>query len=365
VFFSLIISLFVLSLLVFVHELGHFLAAKKSGIKVEEFGLGYPPRLLGVKKRGTIYSINLIPFGGFVSIYGMEESAGHRTKNKNAFWNKSKRIRAIVLLAGILMNFLLGVVSFSLIYSVLGIPEKQGFVEMAGVAENSPAEKAGIKENDVVTQLIINHKSLIIKDNQEFIEIINQNLGQEVELELEREGERRVIVLVPRKEPPASEGPLGVAIVDSKTIQPVFWQRPFLSLWWGLKEAVGWAGAIFFGVAKMIYELLFKKIIPQDVTGPVGIVQVTSNVAKAGILPLLQFIGVLSVNLSVLNLLPIPALDGSRLLFLAVEAVTGKKPKPKTEKLIHALGMIVLLFLMLLITVQDVSRIFKTSVSPF
>lgn len=380
-FFSLIISLFVLSLLVFVHEFGHFLAAKKSGIKVEEFGLGYPPRLLGVKKRGTIYSINLIPFGGFVSIYGMEESEKRKTpglaeakpragKNKNAFWNKSKRIRAIVLLAGILMNFLLGVVSFSLIYSVLGIPEKQGFVEVAGVAENSPAEKAGMQEKDIVISVISPTRSRFAtprrcKTNQEFIEIINQNLGQEIELELEREGERRMIVLVPRKEPPESEGPLGVAIVDSKTIQPVFWQRPFLSLWWGFKEAVGWMGAIFFGVAKMIYELLFKKIIPQDVTGPVGIVQVTSNVAKAGILPLLQFIGVLSVNLSVLNLLPIPALDGSRLLFLAVEAVTGKKPKPKTEKLIHALGMIVLLFLMLLITVQDVSRIFRTSVSPF
>jgi len=351
-----LVSLFILSLLVFVHEFGHFLAAKKAGIKVEEFGFGYPPRLLGKKIGETIYSLNWVPFGGFTRIYGMESDSAKATKDKEAFWNKPKRIRAAVLSAGILMNFLLGVLAFSIIYSFLGIPKKQGFVEVVAVTEGSPAEKAGIKEGDIIRKF---------QNNKEFVKIISENLGKEIELELERQGPTLSVIVVPRKEPPENEGPLGVVIADSKMVQPAFWQRPFLSLWFGIREAVGWAGAIFFGVGKMLYDLGFKGIVPKDITGPVGIVQIATGVARAGILALLQFLGALSVNLAVLNLLPIPALDGGRLLFLGVEAATGKKPKPKFERWVHTVGMIILLLLMLAITIQDISRLFQTPPWPF
>lgn len=329
-------SFFTLSCLVFVHELGHFLAAKRAGIRVEEFGLGYPPRLLGVNWRETIYSVNLIPFGGFVKID--EVSLG----------KKPKRVRTPVLLAGILMNFLLGVFAFSLIYSFLGIPKKQGFVEIMAVTEGSPAEKGGIQPGDTIKK---------IKTNQEFVKMINQNLDKEVELELEREGKSLAVVVVPREESPEGEGPLGVVISDSKIVQPLFWQRPILALWWGTKEAVGWAGIIFFGVARMLYDLGFKGIVPKDITGPVGIVQIATSVARAGVFAFLQFIGALSVNLAVLNFLPIPALDGGHLLFLGMEVVTGKKPRPKFERWVHAVGMIILLLLMMMITFRDIQRL--------
>lgn len=333
---GLLASLFVLSLLIFVHELGHFLAAKRAGIKVEEFGFGYPPRVLGIKIGETIYSLNLIPFGGFVKI------------DEVSFRKKPKRVRIPVLLAGILMNFFLGVLAFSLIYSFLGIPQKQGFVEVVAVAKSSPAEEAGMKEEDVIRNF---------KTNEEFMKVVNENLGKEIELVLSRQGLPLSVVVVPREEPPEEEGPLGVAIADAKIVQPPIWQRPFLSLWFGFREAVGWVGLVFFGVARMFYELGFKGVVPEDITGPVGIVQIATGVARAGIFAFLQFIGALSVNLSVLNLLPIPALDGGRLLFLGVEVVTGKKPRPKFEKWVHVVGMMILLFLMMMITFRDIQRL--------
>jgi len=357
VFFSLAVSLFVLSLLVFVHELGHFLVAKRVGIEVEEFGLGIPPRMVGKKIGQTIYSLNWIPFGGFVKIYGMEETKDQRpkTKDRKSFLAKSKKVRAAVLLAGIFMNFFLGVLAFSLIYSFLGIPKKQGFVKVVGVSKSSPAEKAGIKEGDIIIKL--KAQSSKLKANKEFVEIINENLGKEIELELDRQGVILAVLVVPREKPAEGEGPLGVVIADAEIVQPVFWQRPFLSLWWGMKEAVGWATMVFFGVCQMIYELGFKGIVPKDITGPVGIVQIASGVARAGIFAFLQFIGALSVNLSVLNFLPIPALDGGRLLFLGIEVITGRKPRPKFEKWVHLAGMIILLLLMMMITFRDVQRL--------
>jgi regulator of sigma E protease len=360
---AILTSLFVLSLLVLVHELGHFLAAKKAGIKVEEFGLGYPPRLKAVKIGETIYSLNAIPFGGFVRIYGTEDDFGRKGEKeakrdkKRAFGTKSLPVRACVLFAGIFMNFLLAVLAFSLIYFSLGIPQKQGFVRIVGVAGGSPAEQSGMREGDVIKKLKIENEKLEIESNQEFIGIINQNLGQEIALEIEREEEILLVEIAPREKPPEGEGPLGVAISDTKMSQPAILQRSLASLWFGLQETISWAGLIFLGVGQMIYDLLFRSMIPQDITGPVGIVQIAANVVRAGVFALLQLIGILSVNLAVLNFLPIPALDGGRLLFLAVEAITGKKPQPKVEKWVHMIGLIILLILMLAVTIQDVRRI--------
>ena len=345
--------------LVFIHELGHFLAAKKAGIKVEEFGLGYPPRLFGIKRGETIYSINAVPFGGFTNVYGLEEIEKRGKKGageRRAFWAKSKKARALVLSAGILMNFLLAIVLFSLVYSIMGVPKKQGFVEIIGITKDSPAEKAGIKEADIVVNF---------SNNEAFVGFVNENLDKEISLELERQGVTLSVVVVPRKESPEGEGPLGVIISDSKLVQPPLWQRPFLSLWLGAKEAVSWLVAVVLGVGGVMFNFFFKGVIPKDITGPIGIVQVATHVAKRGVVSLLQFVAILSVNLSVLNLLPIPALDGGRLLFLGVEAVTGKKPRPIVEKWINTIGMIFLLLLMLAVTIQDIKRILGPTPWPF
>lgn len=338
---AILISLLVLSILVFVHELGHFLAAKRAGIKVEEFGLGYPPRLLGVNRRETTYSINLIPFGGFVKI-DEEELADY-----------PKRTRVMVISSGILMNLALAIISFSLIFGILGIPRKQGFVEIKEVAPGSPAEAAGIQAESLLRNFTT---------NQEFVAFIGEHLGQEIELELERAGERLVVKVTPRKEPAPDQGPLGVVISDSQTIQPAWWQRPFLAAWFGLKETFSWLLMIIFGVGQMFYRLLFRGAIPQDVAGPIGIVQVTADVARHGWLALLQFLGLLSINLAVLNFLPLPALDGGRLVFILVEALTGKKPQPKFERIIHTIGMAILLLLMTAVTIQDIKRLLAPGV---
>lgn len=345
--FSIVVSLLVLSILVIVHELGHFLAAKKAGLAVEEFGLGYPPRLASIKRQGTVYSLNAVPFGGFVKI------------DEDALADYPKLVRAGIISSGIIMNLLLAVVAFSLIFGIMGIPQQLGFVEIQEVTAGSPANEAGFQVGDKVIRMA-NTESRIM-NNTDFVEIINENLGQEIAVAIERQGLPLSLAVTPRKEPPAGEGPLGVVISDSRAVQPVWWQRPFLSFWFGLKETGGWLLTILFGVAQIFYRLLFQWVIPQDVTGPVGIVQVTSQAAKHGFLALLQFLGLLSVNLAVLNFLPLPALDGGRLLFIAIEALTGKKPQPRFEKAIHTIGMVILLTLMTAVTIQDIKRVLRPS----
>ncbi|MDZ7586805.1 MAG: M50 family metallopeptidase [Patescibacteria group bacterium] len=337
-----IISFFIiLSILIMVHELGHFFMARKFGIKVEEFGFGYPPRLFGVKKRGTIFSLNFLPFGGFVRLKGEDLTAG-----KNSFAGKPKRVRALVLLAGVAMNFLLGVVLFAAIYTRLGIPEKVDYLVVTNVVKDSPAEAAGIKVEDK----IVNYDG-----TENFINYINDHRGQEVSLRLK---DGREVSVIPRlaEDTPQGQGALGVAITNVDAVLYPLWQRPFRGMWFGLKEAVGWGKEILSGLGKMVFEL-FRGQLPQDVAGPVGIYKISKDVGQQGFLAILQFMAILSINLSILNLLPLPALDGGRLIFIAIEAVVKKRVKPEWEQAIHLTGMLILIGLMILVTVGDVKRL--------
>ncbi|MCX6817144.1 MAG: M50 family metallopeptidase [Candidatus Beckwithbacteria bacterium] len=341
--------LIILSILVFVHELGHFLAAKKLKVKVEEFGFGYPPRILGIKKRGTIYSLNLLPFGGFVRMRGEDPSTSLRAglpQAKGAFFLKSKRVRLIILIAGVVMNFILGVVLFGAIYTKTGIPQKTDYLTLTAVAVGSPAEKSGLKPDD---------KILGFKGSEEFINYINDQRGQEIRLKIK---DGRELTVIPRlvQDTPEGQGALGVGITDTETVFYPIWQRPFRGMWLGLQEALAWGGEILAGLGTMIAGLLHGQM-PKDVAGPVGIYQISKTVAKAGFLAVLQFMGILSVNLAILNLLPLPALDGGRLLFLGIEAVTRKRIKPGIEQAIHMAGMLVLIGLMVLVTIGDIKRL--------
>ena len=321
---AIISFLIILSILILVHELGHFLMAKRYGIKVEEFGFGYPPRFFGIKKRGTIYSLNFLPFGGFVRLKGEDL--------------KPKRVRLLVLLAGVVMNFLLGVVLFAAIYTKLGIPEKVDYLVVTAVAKDSPAEQAGIKEED---------KLVDFKDTDKFIEFINEHRGEEVSLRLK---EGREILVTPRlaADTPQGEGALGIAITNVDTVLYPLWQRPFRGMWFGLKEAVSWGREILTSLAK---------INAKDVAGPVGIYEISKDVTKQGFLAILQFMAILSINLSILNLLPLPALDGGRLIFIGIEAVMKKRVKPEWEQAVHLAGIVLLIGLMVLVTINDVRRL--------
>ena len=341
---ALLTFLITLSVLVLVHELGHFFTAKKLKIKVEEFGFGYPPRFFSFKKKGTVYSLNLLPFGGFVRMRGEDLPQG-----EGSFAGQKKLVRTAVLIAGVLMNFLLGVVLFSIIYTKLGIPQKVDYLLITQVAADSPAEAAGLKVND---------KIVGFSGTQNFIDFINAHRGREINLTIQTAYTGKSVRVVPRtvEQTPAGEGALGVGFTDTDMVQYPLWQRPFRGAWVGLKEALAWGKDILNGFGKMTGGL-FRGQVPKVVAGPVGIYQISKAASQEGWLAVLQFGGILSINLAILNLLPLPALDGGRLLFVAVEALTRRRVNRKLEQTVHLIGMALLIGLMVLVTVNDIRRL--------
>lgn len=333
----------VFSLLIFVHELGHLLAAKAAGVTVDEFGFGYPPRLLTLGRwRGTLLTINALPFGGFVRMNEDDPSV------PGALASKPRWVRAIVLSAGALMNLVLAIVLFSATF-LLGAPTP---VEGPGagvyeVAPNSPAHEAGIAPGDTLVAI----GGVEVEDVDHAIALIQAHLGEAVELQWRRDGELMPPVQVtPRRNPPPNEGSLGVALG-----LPLERQR--YPLW----EAIPLGVRTTLGVVVSMYEALRDAIageIPFAVSGPVGIYQYTVEAAKTGLARLLEFTGLLSVNLFLLNLLPLPALDGGRLVFVLLEWVRGgRRVSPEKEGMVHFVGMVILVMIMVLVTYVDVRRL--------
>ncbi len=350
---SVILFIVILSILVLVHEAGHFFAARRSGIWVEEFGFGLPPRVFGRKIGETIYSLNLLPFGGFVRLHG-ENSQDSITDEKRAFLNQSKKVRFFVILAGVFMNFVLAVISFSIVYAFSGVPKETGNVKIVEVRNGSPADVSGLKSGDIIKT--VNGK--YVGSNEEFIDYVEKEKGKEVILQIEREGLKDLIEVktVPRENPPEGEGALGVVISSIEIYYPPLWQRPFIGVYNGFREAFFWAGMVLVGMFGMIGDL-FGGIIPKDVAGPVGIFAITTEAAKFGVLTLVNFVGILSVNLAILNIVPFPALDGGRLIFVIAEGIFGRKVLPKVETAIHTVGMVILLMLIFAITAHDIRRL--------
>ncbi len=342
---TIIAFVLVFSLLVFVHELGHFTVAKLTGIRVEEFGFGYPPRLLTIARRGdTEYTINAIPFGGFVRMLG-EEDPGH----PESFAAKSKLVRATDLLAGPLMNVVLAFLLFIGV-GLIGFDIPTGSVAIIGVAPGSPAAGADLQEGDIILSI----DSLTVRNTYDLIQYTSERLGEEVALSIKRGEETMSARLTPRREPPANEGAMGVMI---QTMDIVGANK----LRYSLGEAIPIAGrmvgdvvaAIFSGVAGMI-----QGVIAPDIRGPVGIAAVTGEIAKSGLVALMQFTAYLSIQLAIVNLLPFPGLDGGRLAFIALEALRGgKRVTPEKEGLFHLVGLVILVGLLLIVSYQDVARL--------
>ncbi len=343
-FWSILVFILVLSILVLVHEFGHFWVAKRNGIWVEEFGIGLPPRIFGKKIGETIYSINLLPFGGFVKLHG-EMTEDQIINKERSFFYKSKRVKTAVIVAGVIMNFLLAVFAFAVVYSFSGIPRQTDEVKVVAVAPDSPALTANILVGDVIRKV----DGEEVKSVSEFISKVESKKGKKITLEIDD----RKVTIVPRMSPPEGQGPLGVSISTTQIYYPPYWQRPFYGVYYGFKDAFFWGGTVVKGFASIFTDLA-KGDAPKDVSGPVGVFAVTSEAAKTGILSLINLVGVISVNLAILNIIPFPALDGGRLLFIFIEGVFGKKVLPKVEAAIHTIGMIILLALILAITVKDI-----------
>lgn len=344
---SILIFLVVLSVLVLVHELGHFLVAKKNGIWVEEFGFGLPPRVIGKKVGETIYSINLFPFGGFVRLHGEMTDEGV-TDPKRAFIYKSKRARIAVVVAGVVMNLILALFCFSVVYSFSGIPRQTDNVKIVDITDSSPLIGSKLVIGDIVRKVDGNS----VTNVDEFISLVDGKKGKKVVIETDD----KKVTVTPRENPPESEGPLGVVITSTENYFPPVWLRPFYGMYYGTREAIFWGKTVISGFVS-IFASLFKGVVPKDVAGPVGIFAVTSEAAKYGILTLINFVGILSINLAILNIIPFPALDGGRLLFIGIEALTGKKITHELESKIHTIGFIILIILILLITFKDIKSV--------
>jgi len=362
-FLTIVVFILVIGLLIFVHEFGHFITAKRAGIKVEEFGFGFPPRVFGVKRGETIYSLNLLPIGGFVKIYGEEGKPDKETEEgaKRAFYNKPIRTRAFILVAGVTMNLILAAFLFSLGHW-LGLPSviddqatnPGARVQIVQVAFNSPASQAEIKMGDVIKELSLGQERLVVSQVNQVQKFINNYRGQEIKVVVQRGDEILEKTLVPRSEPPADEGPLGIALVRTAIVSYPWYQAL-------VRGVVGtfnliWVMAAAFG--GLFWQLLTTGHLVEEIAGPVGIFALTGQAVEHGFIYVLQFTILLSVILAVINILPFPALDGGRLLFLAIEKIKGSPVNQKIERITHLVGFVILILLMVVVTWRDIGRFF-------
>lgn len=347
---DLIIFIIALSVLVLVHEFGHFFIARKTGVKVEEFGLGLPPRIIGKKFGNTIYSINLLPIGGFCRLYG-EDGDG---KGTDAFNHKKPWQKLLIVLGGVLMNLVLAVVIFTVVYLITGVPKVTDQVKVLSVANNSPAASVGLKEGDWIKKV----EDKEIKTADELTTEVGKYKGKFVKLKVYQvdKVEREINIEV-RENPPEGEGSMGIMISNTEMVK-IPWYRLDLSIKAGFEEAYYWGKIIASGVGQMIGGLLSGNP-PKDVSGPIGMYEATSAIKQnQGLLAVIHFFGIVSVNLAIVNVLPFPALDGGRIIFVLYEMITRKKANQKVEIIANNLGMILLLGLILLITVGDIKRFF-------
>jgi len=334
----------VLLVLVFVHELGHFATAKFSGVKVEEFGLGFPPRLISFKRGETIYSLNAIPLGGFTKLLGEEDPT-----TPGSLASKSIPTRVLVLSAGSLMNILLPILLFAISFMV---PHDKLIenVQVQEVDQGSPAQSAGIEAGDMI--LRINDRQVTNRGDVGYL--IQLNLGSEINVLIQKADlTQKEVTVKPRWKPPPGQGAIGVIIagVDVKTIRESY---PF---WKAIPDSIRQCWEILVLFRNEVVGWFIRGTAPQ-LTGPFGIAQITGEAAKAGISPLLEFAALISINLGIINLLPFPGLDGGRLIFVALEWIRrGKRISPKKEGLIHLIGLVMLILLIVIISYYDITNI--------
>ncbi len=332
---SALIVFFGLFFLIIIHELGHFWAAKYFGVWVEEFGFGFPPRILKKKIGETIYSFNWLPFGGFVKLRGemdLPADANGEFDSRSFFCQKPWK-KVIVIIAGVVMNFLVGWIIVSAVFWI-GMPP---LIFIDSVSKNSSAELAGLRAGDLINDW---------QEVAELVKFINDNRGNEVVLNINRDGNNLDIKVTPRTEVPVGEGALGIALHGGGLPRQGF----FSGLYNGW--IMSWKIAV--SVVLGIYQLFLS---PQNVVGPVGIFNIAVNTGKVGLIYVLQLLGLISINLAVLNILPIPVLDGGRLLFIVIEKLRGKPFSKKIEIRANAISFIFLIILIILVTFKDINAL--------
>ncbi len=328
-----------LSVLIITHEAGHFFAAKMLGVKVEEFGIGIPPRIASFTRGGTRYSINALPFGGFVKLAGEFDGA---------FVTSPAWKRAVILVAGVFMNVVLAWALFSVVFMV-GMSQN---LVIASVTSGSPAETAGVHMGDVILGAESAGRTLDAPVTAERFIAFTGGAGDSLELLVKRNGAEERLTLAPRENPPAGEGRLGLELVDMGVSREPF----FLSMWHGAQAAVGGFVAVAVGFATLISRAFSEPGVLDAVSGPVGVFVVAKAAGALGAAYLLELTAVISVNLAVLNLVPFPALDGGRLLFVLFEKLRGKPLSARVHTWSNAVGFALLIALMVIVTVKDLGK---------
>lgn len=374
---DIVIFVAVLAVLVLVHEFGHFLSARKFKMLVEEFGFGFPPKIFSKKIKDTIWSINMIPLGGFVKIAGEDggesknddkiliketdvkeniiidgEIVGEKEKvvidaykissdHSGFFSSKPIWQRIIVLISGVLMNFILGWFLLSLVF-MFGAGKH---LIITDVAKNSPAENVGIKSGDEI-------KGFDSVEN--FISFVNQNKGKEISLEMVSGGKENKLKIIPRENPPKGEGSLGVGLSMGGFEKVGF----FRAIYEALKSAIMFFGLIFVMLFKLIISIFGGGDLFKYVSGPVGIFKATAQATNLGLPYLANLVALISLNLAAVNIFPFPALDGGRIVFLIAEKIKGSPISQKVQVISNGVGFILLIILLLLISLQDVFKYF-------
>jgi regulator of sigma E protease len=436
---AVLVFIIILGVLIFVHELGHFVTAIRNGIKASEFGFGFPPRIFGVQlitgkenrkemelksvdiksidiksqgteireeiitekleemerlrpvrkwriiwgsrdgddedekedlaeahekrfRGGTIYSLNWIPLGGFVKIKGEN---GESKEDEDSFSGKSAWVRTKVLAAGVIMNFVLAWFLISIVF-MIGAPQAfdpndhgvaDAKIQISEISSDSPAQLAGLKVGDEISKIQVNFagenvKISSVEDTQNYIK---NNAGKEINLAVVRGRENLKINITPRAVAPEGQGLLGVSLVQTSIVR-YSWYKAF---WEGLKSTYEITIAILVALGGIIKSLFTGNGVGADVSGPVGIAVLTKQVTGLGIVYILQFAALLSINLGIINILPIPALDGGRILFVLIEKIKGSPVSQKIEQAFHSIGFILLILLLLLVTFKDVMNFIK------
>lgn len=380
---SILIFIVILFVLVVSHEFGHFIVAKLNNIRVDEFSFGFPPKLFGKKIGETTYNINALPFGGYVKIFGenLDEAdileVGFLDKEgspekvelaERSLAYKPKYIQALVMLAGVAMNFLVAWLLLSVGF-MSGLPSSVDAVPKGATVQNqaltitsvlpkSPAEKAGIKVGDKIESLSTKTDTTMLLSSflstENVQNFVKKHNGEQVEVSLVRGKEPMQIVVVPEISKQGDNPMIGISMDTIGTLKlPIH-----KAVWEGLKLS----GNIFVGTMVGFYNLIHSAILGKadmsSLTGPVGIVGVVGDAAKFGFIYLLSFTALISINLAVINLVPFPALDGGRILFLIIEKIKGSRIKPKIANTVNAIGFGLLILLMVIITYHDIVKLF-------
>ena len=361
---AIIIFILILGFLIFIHEFGHFILAKKLGVKVEEFGVGYPPAIWKKKVGETVYSINLLPLGGFTRLLG--EEGEEKINDPRSFISKTPWKKAAIIAGGVAMNFLLATIIF---YFILGfgnfqarIPliydyhfplgNQNNFPMIVGVLQDSPAQEAGLGMED----LIIKGNGVELNNSDQLVDFIAQNKEKEVILAVKKAGERETkeIKITPEPDPSQEKGVIGIAIRD---VAEVSYNSFFQKSTSGFLHSLNLSHYTFLGLGYYIKASVVEREVEHlssSVVGPVGILAITKLSVQEGLYQVVFLLALISLALAMMNILPVPPLDGGRLIFIAFEAVTKKRVPEKIERRLQEIGIAFFIILFILVTYKDI-----------